>query len=203
MDRESSAHRLDAPRLLYDWGHRAQSVAVTMWKHEMVASLGVCKSCGRLPAQDLPMFGPRCEIAVQEWDVAQAAIKHLVTGTRNTEHGASDRPRGRTAVMRYAAVLTRIRPGSHRDELTRPESVICRCEFDDRQTATRTAAAWTDTRPVERGRERVKILPVAPGQAPVTGPGQPAATRADQPPATDGSTWTSPPSVRGAATPPT
>ncbi len=88
--------------------------------------------------------------------------------------------------MTYVVLLTRIRPTTHRDERTLPESVICRCEFDDRDTAIRTARAWAVTPPVRIGRERVKLIVVGEGQ----------------PPATEGSTWTSVPSLSGAVTPP-
>ncbi|MGH3714348.1 MAG: hypothetical protein ACRDT4_12935 [Micromonosporaceae bacterium] len=77
VDHGWSGSKLDAPRLLHDWGRRAQAVAVIMWKHEMVPGLGVCKSCGRLPARQLPLFGPRCEIAVGEWDLAESALRRL------------------------------------------------------------------------------------------------------------------------------
>ncbi|MGH3714347.1 MAG: hypothetical protein ACRDT4_12930 [Micromonosporaceae bacterium] len=60
--------------------------------------------------------------------------------------------------MRYAVVLTRVRPATPRDERRHPESVICRCEFDDPDTARRTALTWSATPPVRAGRERVKLL---------------------------------------------
>jgi hypothetical protein len=41
-----------------------------------------------------------------------------------------------------------------------PEAVICRCVFDDRRDALRTARQWTDTAPVRAGRERVKMVGV-------------------------------------------
>lgn len=83
----------DAPRLLHDWGHRAQAVALIMWKHEIVAALGVCKGCGRLPVRDLPMFGPRCEIAVDEWELAQHAMRKLIPGTPQQSPTAVGRAR--------------------------------------------------------------------------------------------------------------
>lgn len=78
MNGESPTSKLDAPRLLYDSGERAQVVAVIMWKHEIAAELGVCKGCGRLPARELPLFGPRCEIAVNAWDLAHVSMLRLV-----------------------------------------------------------------------------------------------------------------------------
>ncbi len=80
MDRQSSNSRQDAPGALYAAGQRVQALALTMLKHQIAPGLGVCKSCGRLPARELPTFGPRCEIAVEEWDVAQAVLRHLVIG---------------------------------------------------------------------------------------------------------------------------
>ncbi len=78
MDGDPASSGRDAPRLLHDWGHRAQALALTMWKHEIVPGLGVCKACGRLPHGELPMFGLRCEIAVAEWDLMHAAMRRLV-----------------------------------------------------------------------------------------------------------------------------
>ncbi|MGH3736159.1 MAG: hypothetical protein ACRDT6_11150 [Micromonosporaceae bacterium] len=60
--------------------------------------------------------------------------------------------------VRYAVVLTRVRPVDHRDERARPEAVICRCVFDHRDVALRTARGWAATGPVLAGRERVKII---------------------------------------------
>lgn len=65
--------------------------------------------------------------------------------------------------MRYVVVLTRIRPELCRDERVAPESVICRCEFEDREVARRTAVAWAATPPVCAGRERVKMIAVGDG----------------------------------------
>lgn len=71
-----SGNRRDAAGLLHDWGQRAQMVALMMWKHE-IGALGICTACGRLPARDLPLFGPRCDIAVTQWELAQSALRHL------------------------------------------------------------------------------------------------------------------------------
>lgn len=60
--------------------------------------------------------------------------------------------------MRYAVVLTQVRSTPRRDERTAPESVICRCEFDDHATAARTVREWASTPPVRAGRERVKLI---------------------------------------------
>lgn len=92
-----STSKPDAPRLLYDLGGLAQAVAVTMWKHEIATGLGVCKGCGRLPDRELPMFGPRCEIAVKQWDVAHAAMLRL-SGPTATSAGDSPRAVGRVGV---------------------------------------------------------------------------------------------------------
>ncbi len=62
--------------------------------------------------------------------------------------------------VRYAVVLTRIRAELPRNERTVPESVICRCEFDDRRTALWTVRAWSTSVAVRAGRERVKVLAV-------------------------------------------
>ncbi|MGH3647185.1 MAG: hypothetical protein ACRDTM_08415 [Micromonosporaceae bacterium] len=59
---------------------------------------------------------------------------------------------------RYAVILTRIRAESRRDERSRPESLICRCEFEEWDSALRTARQWAATPPVRTGRERVKTL---------------------------------------------
>lgn len=58
-----------------------------MWKHEIIAALGVCRACGRLPARELPLFGLRCEIAVEQWDLAQAAMRGLVEAPDHTHPG--------------------------------------------------------------------------------------------------------------------
>ncbi|MGH3647290.1 MAG: hypothetical protein ACRDTM_08950 [Micromonosporaceae bacterium] len=165
MDRESSGGRRDASWLLHEWGQRAQVVAVTMWKHEMVADLGVCKSCGRLPARDLPLFG-----ALRG---GRGGMGHRPARDPQTRrHGATSargRPRLRTpgkgsarVTVRYAVVLTRIRDRLPRDERTMPESRICRCEFPDRATALRTARSWAVSGAVLAGIERVKVLSVEP-----------------------------------------
>lgn len=64
-----------------------------MWKHE-IAALGVCNACGRLPERELPMFGPRCEVAVAEWELAQFALRRIA------EHDAVLGEAGRPAVGR-------------------------------------------------------------------------------------------------------
>lgn len=78
MDERPPTRQLDAAGLLHEMGVKVQAVALTMWKHQIIPSLDVCKACGRLPARTLPMFGARCEIAVNQWDLAQIAIQHLV-----------------------------------------------------------------------------------------------------------------------------
>ncbi len=59
--------------------------------------------------------------------------------------------------MTYVVVLTRIRPDFPRDEQTTPETVMCRCEFEDRATALWSARTWTASQSVLAGRERVKV----------------------------------------------
>ena len=76
-------------------------------------------------------------------------------------------------VVRYAVVLTRIRPEPGRDERVAPESVICRCEFEDRKVAERTAVAWAATSPVRAGCERVKVIAVSDGLSRHQGRGRP------------------------------
>lgn len=98
MDEEPATRRLDAPGLLHEIGLKAQAVALTMWKHEIVASLGICKACGRLPARTLPMFGPRCQIAVEQWDVAQAALRCVVVAVPDHTPDQARRAVGRAAV---------------------------------------------------------------------------------------------------------
>lgn len=90
--------RLDAPGLLHEMGLKAQALALTMWKHEIVAALGVCKACGRLPARELPLFGPRCEIAVEQWDLAQAAMRGLIAAPDHTYPGNRTSAVGRAPV---------------------------------------------------------------------------------------------------------
>ncbi|MGH3739071.1 MAG: hypothetical protein ACRDT6_26255 [Micromonosporaceae bacterium] len=68
---------LDAAGLLHRWGQEAQAVALTMWKHEISQPLGVCSACGRLPVRELPMFGGRCQVAVEQWERAHQAIRLL------------------------------------------------------------------------------------------------------------------------------
>lgn len=56
---------------------------------------------------------------------------------------------------RYAVVITRIRDELPRSERVRPEAVLCRCEFDDREIALWTAREWTASR---TGQERIKTI---------------------------------------------
>ncbi|MQA24568.1 MAG: hypothetical protein GEU94_03670 [Micromonosporaceae bacterium] len=78
MDGQSSRRWWDAAGLLFEAGHQAQALALTMRKHEIAADLGVCKGCGRTPVAELPVFGPRCEIAVEQWRVTREAMKRLL-----------------------------------------------------------------------------------------------------------------------------
>ncbi|MGH3648664.1 MAG: hypothetical protein ACRDTM_16005 [Micromonosporaceae bacterium] len=88
---------LDAAGLLHDVGIKAQAVALTMWKHEIVPSLDVCQACGRLPARTLPMFGARCEVAVEQWELTQVAMRRLVAVPDDTA-GWAPRAVGRAPV---------------------------------------------------------------------------------------------------------
>lgn len=64
--------------------------------------------------------------------------------------------------VRYAVVVTNIRAGDdRRDELQRPETVICRLLFDDRETAYRTAHRLSAEPRVRAATERVKLLAVS------------------------------------------
>src|SRR5919198_5511275 len=88
---------LDAAGLMHEWGLEAQAVALTMWKHEITQPLGICRACGRLPARDLPQFGPRCAVAAEQWERADAAIRRLLS--MRTEDGDSQgRVIGRASV---------------------------------------------------------------------------------------------------------
>jgi hypothetical protein len=51
--------------------------------------------------------------------------------------------------------MTRIRDQLPRSERERPEAVLCRCEFPDRETALRAADSWATVR---NSRERVKMI---------------------------------------------
>lgn len=62
--------------------------------------------------------------------------------------------------VRYVVVVTNIRAGDdRRNELQRPETVICR-PFDDRDTANRTAHRLSAEPRVRAATERVKLLVV-------------------------------------------
>jgi hypothetical protein len=77
-DGRSGAAWLDAAGLVHDVGLATQAVALTMWKHEVVSSLGICQGCGRPPERSIPLFGPRCEVAVGQWDQAHESMRRLV-----------------------------------------------------------------------------------------------------------------------------
>ncbi len=60
---------------------------------------------------------------------------------------------------RYVVVVTNVRTGDdRRDEHRRPETVICRLVFDDRDTAYRTAQRLSAEPRVLAAADRVKIL---------------------------------------------
>lgn len=80
---------LDAPGVLHRAGQRAQALAQTMWKHKVATNVGVCEACGRLPARNLPVFGPRCDIAAEEWEVTQAVLRSLVSPVPGRQIGVS------------------------------------------------------------------------------------------------------------------
>ena len=105
MDGRPSERKLDAPRLLHDWGRQAQVVALTMRKHEISAALGICEGCGRLPTHELPMFGLRCEIAVSEWNLAQAAMRQLIGDPPGGSQSTAPRAVGRASVGRPRGAL--------------------------------------------------------------------------------------------------
>lgn len=84
--------RLDAPGLLYDMGRQVQALALAMRKHEIVADLNVCKSCGRIPARDLPGFGPRCQVVVDQWRVTQQLMRAFLRAHKSrTDRDDDDR----------------------------------------------------------------------------------------------------------------
>lgn len=61
--------------------------------------------------------------------------------------------------VRYVVVVTNIRAGDdRRNEIQRPETVICRLLFDDRDTANRTAHRLSAEPRVRAATERVKLL---------------------------------------------
>ncbi|MGH3647186.1 MAG: hypothetical protein ACRDTM_08420 [Micromonosporaceae bacterium] len=68
----------DGPHVTYETGQRVQAVALVMLKHQIVPELGVCRACGRLPAAELPLFGLRCDVAVEQWRVTWATLRRLV-----------------------------------------------------------------------------------------------------------------------------
>ncbi|MGH3734961.1 MAG: hypothetical protein ACRDT6_04980 [Micromonosporaceae bacterium] len=62
---------------------------------------------------------------------------------------------------RYLMVMTTIRQDDDcRDEVSKPEMVICRLIFDDRETADRTADRFRGETSVRISAERVKILTI-------------------------------------------
>ncbi len=92
IHRESSGRPLDAAGLVHQVGLATQAVALTMWRHETVRSVGVCKACGRPPVRSLPMFGPRCDVAVGQWDQAHASMKLLVATAGERQRDVPVRP---------------------------------------------------------------------------------------------------------------
>ncbi|MGH2601874.1 MAG: hypothetical protein ACRDQW_15780 [Haloechinothrix sp.] len=97
MDGQSPRRWLDSAGLLFEAGHQAQALALTMRRHEIEPSLGVCKGCGRTPAGVLPVFGPRCAVAIEQWRVTRQAMKRLL-GTEPDGDGGSGRAVGRSPV---------------------------------------------------------------------------------------------------------
>ncbi|MGH3655668.1 MAG: hypothetical protein ACRDUA_03320 [Micromonosporaceae bacterium] len=88
MDGQSSRRWWDATGLLFEAGQQVQGLALTMRKHEIAPGLGVCQGCGRTPAAELPVFGHRCEIAVDQWRLTRHALKRLLAAEPG---GASER----------------------------------------------------------------------------------------------------------------
>jgi hypothetical protein len=79
---------LGSIELLSDVADHLRALTVIMRKHRFVVSQQICE-CGGLPMWDLPMFGPRCEVAFDYWVrayeamrcvVSQVAVQQKVTG---------------------------------------------------------------------------------------------------------------------------
>lgn len=66
----------DAPSVLFEVGRRVQAASQAMRTHELAAH-DVCR-CGRLPDRTLPVFGPRCEVASQSWDLAVESMERIL-----------------------------------------------------------------------------------------------------------------------------
>lgn len=87
---------LDATDVLFEIGNQVQTVALTMRKHRYVVAQQVCE-CGRLATQMLPVFGPRCEIAVEGWVAAHDAMRRLLRQAAGVRR-SSDAVIGRATV---------------------------------------------------------------------------------------------------------
>ncbi|MGH3736160.1 MAG: hypothetical protein ACRDT6_11155 [Micromonosporaceae bacterium] len=86
MNEQQQPRKWDSPRLVYETGRRVQAVALTMLKHQIVATLGVCAACGRSPVADLPLFGPRCDVAVAQWRVTWLALHRMLDTGQALRH---------------------------------------------------------------------------------------------------------------------
>lgn len=69
---------------------------MTLRRHTISPVQEVCV-CGRLPHRRLPVFGPRCEIACQQWDIAAYIMRRILDATSERPADA-DRAVGRAPV---------------------------------------------------------------------------------------------------------
>ncbi len=86
--------------LSYELGRQLQALALLMRKHRINPRQQVC-DCGRLAMRELPMFGPRCDIACRQWDLVHSAMRRIVAHTN---------PGNATVVGRAAVEQCRQRP---------------------------------------------------------------------------------------------
>lgn len=71
-----SEHWFDAPAVLYETGRRVQAASLSLRRHE-IGPHDVC-TCGRLPVRTLAVFGPRCEVAADSWELAAALMRQVL-----------------------------------------------------------------------------------------------------------------------------
>ncbi len=79
---------VDASTLLYEMGRHLQTVALVMRKHRIASAVGVCEACGRTALCEIPVFGPRCDIAVRQWRVVRRSMQNFLGFDQD-----GDRPR--------------------------------------------------------------------------------------------------------------
>lgn len=103
-----STHRWDAPAVLYETGRRAQAASLSMRRHE-IGPHDVC-ACGRLPVRTLAVFGPRCEVAAESWELAASLMRQVLRhlAAESSAHGSGERHPATGRAVVYPA-WTRLR----------------------------------------------------------------------------------------------